>query len=222
MENTLRKIISDILTSVKAETLDDRISRRFVLSKLQNKGSNFMKQDADARRLFRISEGWKRIPTIEMMETDLMEGGLDVAHCSHVMRSRRKIPEVFQTSYGNILKVFTINFQKELKQTTFHEYKEIARREVKNPHVIYFILSEGYIFVPDSDIEELSAIGLFKNPYDVTKFLDPSTCASPLDEVAPFPDYLVDIIITDVTKELAEVYRRLPADEKSNLNNNEK
>lgn len=137
------------------------------------------------------------------------------------MKSRHKIPEVYQTSYGNMLKLFTMNMGRELKQTSFPEYKEIKRREHKNPNVVYFILSEGHVFLPDSEIEELTGYGLFKSPHEVTKLVNGGTCLSPLDEEVSFPDYLIDPIATSIIEELLN-RTRVPQDEKSNLNNNDK
>jgi hypothetical protein len=219
--DTVRKIISDIAESVQANTLDGRISFRYIYSIVQDKTRTFIKQDSDARLIFKISEVWKRIPCLELEEIDLMECGFDIPHCRLLMKSKLAIPEVFQSKYGNMLKVLTINGQKELKQTTFHDYIDIQRREWKNPNIIYFILFEGHIFVPDSEIEDVTVLGLFKHPYEVTRIVEPdSNCLSILDEPAPVPDYILDIVKMEAKKEIAELYRRIPRDEVANNNTN--
>jgi hypothetical protein len=221
--DTTRKVISDVTGSMKATTEDSRISYRLVLSILTAKTMKFIKQDADARRLFQVSEGWKRIPCLHLEEVDMQECGFDIPQCTFMMKSVEEVPEVFQSTYGNIIKVFTIDGVKEFKQTTLAGYKDIRRREYFDKKIKYFILMEKHIWIPDSEIEEIMVVGLFKHPFEVTKLIDPdSKCLKPLDEPFPCPDYLLDPVKTDTKMELANIYERMIKDEKSNLNTNEK
>lgn len=221
--DTIRKVISDVVHDLKALSVDDRFSNRHIYSKLTDKLKTLFKQDADSRRLLTISEIWKRIPCVPLCEADMIECCVDLPSCRRLMKSRFAIPEVFQTSYGNILKVMNLDASREFKQTTFPAYKDIVQREYKNPNVTYFILLEGYIYVPDSEVEEVQSFGLFKNPFEVTRIVNPEAhCLKPLDEPFPCPDYLLDIIKTAVVKELAGISLRIPQDERANLNSNEK
>lgn len=218
MDST-RKVISDVLGSLNISSLDDRISYRRVLSILNDKLRKFIKQDSDSRKLFKLSEGWKRIPCLTLKEIDMIECGFDIPHCKTLMKSVKKIPEVFQTTYGNMLKVMTLDGTKEFVQTTFPAYKDIANREYKNPNTIYFILLEGNIYIPDREIEEVSLYGLFKNPFEVTKLIDPDAkCLKPLDEKFPCPDYLLDAVKSDTGVELMKKYESRPPDQKADLN----
>lgn len=222
--DTARKVISDVTGVLKATSEDSRISFRLVLSILTDKVKKFIKQDGDARRLFQVSEMWKRIPCLHMKEIDLQECGFDIPQCTFMMRSVEAVPEVFQSTYGNIIKVLTIDGSKEFKQTTLAAYKDIKRREYQDKRMRYFFLLEDHIYVPDSQVEEVMVLGLFKHPFDVTKLVegDDAKCLKPLDEPFPCPDYLLDPVKADTKLELAKLYESLVKDERSNLNTNEK
>jgi hypothetical protein len=221
--DTTRKVISDVIGTLKATSEDSRISYRLVLSILTDKVKKFIKQDADVRRLFQVSEGWKRIPCLQMKEVNMQECGFDIPQCTFMMRSVEAVPEAFQSTYGNIIKVFTIDTVKEFKQTTLFSYKDIRRREYFDKKIKYFFILEDHIYVPDSQVEEIMVLGLFKHPFEVSKIVDPDNkCLKPLDEPFPCPDYLLDPVKSDAKIELAKIYEALVKDEKANLNTNEK
>ena len=221
MDNTCRNLVSTVIGMLRAQNVDDHISSRLVLSTLKNKAKLFIKQDTDSRRLLTISEIWKKLPCIPLQEVAYTDCAFDIP-CNKIMKSCFAIPEVFQTSYGSMLKVFTINGERELKQTTLSGYKEIKRREHIDPNVVYYLLIEGFIYVPDSDIDELMGFGLFKNPHEVTRIVEDATCLKPLDEAFPCPDYLLDAVIKDTQVDLLKMFKPIVVDEKPNLNNNEK
>jgi hypothetical protein len=219
--DTCRKIVSDVVSSLRAENVDDRIPTRLVLSTLKDKVRMFIKQDADSRRLFRISEIWGRLKCIDMKEIDFRECGFDIPQCNLMMRSCHKLPEVFQTAYGNILKIFTIDGRKALVSTTLDFYKDILLREFTDPNVKYFFLLDGYLYLPDCEVDAVMGYGLFKNPEEVAKF-NGETCVFPLDLPFPCPDYLLDPVKKDTKVDLLKIFKPIVVDEKANLDTNEK
>lgn len=217
-----RKIISDIIGSMKALNIDDRISRRLILSILTDKAQLFIKQDGDARRLFTVTDIWKAILCLDMCAAN--EGACaEIPQCSSLRVSKEAIPEVFESSYGDIIKVMTIDRNKEYTQTRIFDYKDIKNREYQDPDKRYFWILDRHIYIPDSEVEKVFVIGLFKKPYEVDKIIDPTLeCVFPLDYPFPCPDYLLDPVKTETKKELASIYKRLIEDTKPDLNPNQK
>jgi hypothetical protein len=215
---TYRKIVSDVFNDLKATGLDDRLSFRYIISKLVDKARLLFKQDADSRRLFKISEQWKQIPCIPLCDEPLISCPIAIPDCTKLVKSRIKIPETFQTSYGNALIIMSLDITKKFLPTSFHAYRDLAAREIKDPEVIYYILLDGYLYIPDSELEEVRAFGLFKNPFEVTKLVEEGgDCLKPLDEPFPAPDYFIDIIKTQVFQEMGRV-KMIIEDEKGDLN----
>ena len=219
---TARKLISDVTNDLRAMSLDDRYSHRFILSKLTDKAGILFKQDADQRRIFKISDSWKRIPCVPLCEEDLLQCAFEIPHCTNLMKSQFKIHETFQSSYGNTLFVLNLDGSSKFHQTTFQAYRDIRNREYQDPNIKYFILLEGYLYLPDSEIEEVQVIGLFKNPFEVTKLVEPkANCLKPLDEPFPVPDYFIDIIKQQIFQELGKA-KGIIKDERGDINSNQK
>lgn len=217
-----RKVVSDITSSLRADNIDDRIPTRLVLSTAKDKTSTMIKQDADSRRIFLISEQWKKIDCLPLKEVNFQECGFDVPQCSIMMRSFQRVPEAFQSSYGNMIKLFTLNGLKSFTQTTLHQYKEIKRRQHVDQSVRYFMLIDGYIFIPDSQVEEVIVYGMFKNPHEADVLNGKSNCVPALDQPFPCPDYLVDIVKKETKIELLKIFKGVIVDERPDENSNKK
>src|SRR5690606_19843318 len=103
--------------ALKSMNFDDRISKRLLLSNFASKITVLFKQDADGRRVFSISDIWKSIDCLPMEKVTTNVCG-DVPGCKFLMKSVYKIPNSYQSSFGNIVKVMTLDTNKEYSQTT--------------------------------------------------------------------------------------------------------
>lgn len=224
MEQTFRQLVSDIITELKSVNIDDRMSNRFVLSRLLDKTKTIIKQDMDSRRLFKITSIWKTISCLDMCETEFSECACDIPNCEVVVKSKNKIPKVFDSNYGSLIKVFNVNGTKEYVQTTLQSYIDIRRREFQNPNVKYFWISDNHIYIPDSRVEQVMVQGLFENPkeVDVLNGIENAECSKPLDYLFPCPGHLLDAVKTATFGELIKGYKQIIEDEKPNENSNDK
>lgn len=224
MDITNRQVISDVIGELNSLNIDERLSNRFILSRLKDRARVFIKQDLDSRRLFKITSIWKSIKCFEMCETDLLECGCNIPHCKFVMKSKKKLPRAFDSNYGTLIKVFTIGGGKEYVQTTISKYIDIKSREFINPNTRYFWIDDGYLYIPDSKVVEVMVMGLFENPeeVDILNEVDGAECAKPLDALFPCPGHLLDAVKKDTVTLLAKIYKAIPEDEKPNMNSNDK
>lgn len=222
MESTSRQLVSDISAELKALNIDERISNRFILSRLTDKTRTIIKQDADARKLFKTTNVWKTIKCVDLCEVDFTECACNIPNCKVVMKSKLKLPKTFDSNYGTLLKVFTINGEKEYIQTSLSGYIDIQSREYSNKNIKYFWLDDSYIYIPDSQVESVMISGLFENPYEADIFagVEGAECLKPLDYLFPCPGHLLDAVKTATISELAQIYKRIPEDEKPNMNSN--
>lgn len=225
---TNRQIISDIVNDLRALDLDDRVSKKYILSKLRNYAALFIKRDADTRRLLNIAEIWTDVPCVELCEMPLVDCcNIDIPNCKTVMRSRYKIPEVLQTLYKELLQVFNPIYTKEFIATTPQQYKNIITREFVDKRLKYYWLSNGYLVVPDAMVSTVTVRGVFLNPAEALKLNscntdEDSACVSLLDQPFTCPDYLVTVVKQEALKDLYNFYKRNVVDEEPNLNTNEK
>ncbi len=219
---TVREAISDISDGLKALNVDDKFAFRFLANKLQGKIDTFIKQDAEGRTIFNINEIWKPLPCIKLETATYDTCSEFYEYCDIVKKSKKKIPPVFTGRYGNFIKILSLNSSKEFKVIKSFQYKDIKNREFFNKLDKYCWIEEGYLFIPDSEIEEVRGLGLFKDSLSAEYFNGHcDECYKPLDAEILVPDYILEIAKTAVVAELFQS-KRAPVDEKPNLNSLEK
>lgn len=218
---TLRSIVSDLATDVKAINLDDRISYRFLLNKFNSKLNYFLRLEAKSREFAKLQSIWKPIDCIKLEQVDISKCSY-IDNCKLLKRSVNEIPEAFATNYGLLIKILTIDGLQEFKLiSNSSEYKDyINRRWSKKLKPVY--IENKYLFVPDLDISSVKILIIPINPFEVDKANGNLTaCSSPLDATIGYPEYLITLAKTEVLKELLPE-RNIVQDAKPNDNTNEK
>lgn len=218
---TLRQAISDIINDLKAYNLDDQFSYRFIGSKLKGNIENFLKQDSVDRNILKINELWKPINNIEMIDLpEQYTNGL-YESVSTIKRSLLQIPQVYTSKYGNLIKIVNINNTLEYKQIKSFEYKDYKNREYASSKFKYYWIEDDYLYIPDSQVEEVKGFGLFKDSQEADKFNGKVDCCyKPLDSILLVPDYIIQIAKDQTVNVLASVNKRIVEDENPNLNSN--
>ena len=196
---TNRQIISDIISDLRAADLDDKVSKRFILNKLRAYAATFIKRDAETRRLLTLTDLWTDVDCVPLCEEPLVNCcNEDIPDCTTVMRSINKIPNTYETFYGELLEVHNPTFAKEFHQTTPKAYKNIKLREFRDKRIKYFWLSNGYLIIPDSMAQIVTLRGVFADPAAAKRLSacadKPDKCVGILDSPFVCPDYLVSVV----------------------------
>lgn len=220
---TFRKAISDIVQDLKSYNLDDKYSYRFLTSKLKGNIENFLKQDSVDRTILQINELWKPLNNISLK--DAYDSTFNIYYDSKdtLKKSVYKIPEVYVTKYGNLIKIVNINNSLEYKQIKSFQYQDNKNREFSTKKAKYFWIEDGYLYIPDSDVEEVRAYGLFKDSQEVDVCNGSIDCCyKPLDSVILAPDYIITISKQQVVVDLASINKRMIEDSNTDQNPNSK
>ena len=149
--------------------------------------------------------------------------------CTKLTRTKDKIPETFSGYYGNLIKqVASINFGQ------FYDFirsprlwKDIQNRPFKDNRIKYYFFINGYIYIPNSDVESIRVEALFKNKWevDILNKKQCSTCkegcVKPLDYEFVCPDYLLNPVQTETVNKLINKFN-IPIDERIDLNSHQK
>ena len=199
MNQTIRQICSDIINDVKSYNQDDRLSYRYIKNKLFDKIAIFVKQDAELRKIQKLVDLWKQVPCFEMIDVNLNE--CDVTSCERILKSINKVPSVYETSYGYAIRVFNSNFSKEFLPINPGSYRDIKNRPFKSKNGYYWI-SNGYLYIPDSLIDEVTLLCMVKEDAEIQKIKNPKACIKLLDSVFSFPDYLVALAKKEVLNDI--------------------
>lgn len=219
MPQTLRQIVSDLSNDIKALNVDDHYSYRYLASKFNDAIQIFLRQDAKSREFTNETNNWKPIHCIDLEDVDSIK-------CCGVSgeiikKSLQKIPEAFSTSYGNLIKVFTLDLATEFKQIKSQEYKEFSTREYGNSN--YFWIEQNHIFIPKITYKTVKALIIPKNQLEVDILNKEKTiCTNPLDVEVNYPNYMITIAKQEVIRVLFSSTLQKVVDENPNLNTNQK
>lgn len=223
---TNRQAISDIITDLRAVNLDDKVPKRYILNKLRDFAALFIKRDAEMRRLLNVSDLWVDVQCVEMCEVPLVECcDVDIPDCTLVMKSKKKIPQTYETIYRELIEIYNPTYAKEFKQISPKEYKNIKLRRFQDKRIKYYWFSNGHLIIPDTFVEVVNIRGAFLNPAEAKALnscesSDKNACISLLDEQFVCPDYLLPVIKQEVLKDLFNFYKRVITDESPNQNAN--
>lgn len=212
---TFREIISDIVNDLSAVNRDDKPSYRFIANKLRDKARLFLKQDSDMRRIFKMNDLWKVIDCVELEDVDVLKCPWYLKDCQTIKRSKIKIPDTYETSYGNAVIVSTLKNNYNLKQIRAIQYNEYASNKFAKGKL--FWIEDGYLYIPDSNITYVKVYGIFSDTTEVDKINGINSCLSPLDSEFSFPEYIVTIAKQEVRRELMEGKQIVP-DNKPDIN----
>lgn len=220
---TLRSAISDINNDLAAIDLDSKFSLRFIASKLRGKIETIFRQDSVDRNILNINEIWAPLTCIKLEDISAEICSTLYEDCDCLKKSTKKIPQVYTTKYGNLFKILTVNKGIEFKMIKPFEYKDIKTREFKSNKIKYYWIEEGYLYLPDCFIEEVTGYGVFKDSQEAALFNGTiPECYMPLDSVLLVPDYILDVAKTAISAELAQINRRIVPDNNPNINSNDK
>ena len=219
MLKTYRQVISDIINDLNALSIDDKFSYRFLYSKFIGRLESIIRQDSSDRGILNLSSIWYPIKKIEMVDYKKSNNNLNCDVYTDLMVSCDKLPKTFSGKNGDLIKILNINNSAEYKQTKSFLYKDIRNREFLNKKIKYFWIEEGYLFIPDSNVEEVRGYGMFKNSKEVDLINgDSDKCFKILDSLVLAPDYIIDISKRDVVNELRNVNKTIVKDENPDQN----
>lgn len=214
MDKTLRDIVSELATDVKAITLEERVSFRFLANKFIYQLEYFLHQETRSREFIRKHNIWQSIDCLDLIDVSTNACGM-IDECNTLKRSKEKLPKPIDTSYGLLIKVFTIDGLTQYNAVLPQSYKDYANREYSDNDIRTFYLQDDYIYIPNTSVESVKALVITKD-FCKTSALNGkiSKCYSPLDCVLAYPDYLISISKEAVLRQVAGVYEHIPTNRK--------
>lgn len=219
---SLRSAISDIITDLRSYDLDDKYSYRFLANKLKGNIENFFKQDVVDRTILKINDLWKPLHNVRLKQARDASVNAYFDDPQVAVKSIHRIPDAYNCKYGTLIKVMNLNNSLEYIQIKPFEYKDINNREYPSRKVKYYWIDDGYLYIPNSETDEVKIYGLFKDSQEADLFNgNVDCCYKPLDSILLVPDYLLTISKKQVVLDLLQE-KQIPPDENPNLNSNEK
>lgn len=220
MAKKLREILSELATDIKSLNIDDRISFRYLHSKFNSKIEYFLRLEARSREILKDASIWKTIEYQELIDVSLNGSGF-IDYCNTLKRSKNKIPEAYNTSYGQLIKVFSVDGRSEFTLLKSIDYPDYINREFVPTKGVCW-LENKYLFIPNTEIEYVKIVLIPKDSSEVDNLNNCDECSLVLDGEVGYPDYLITLAKQEVLKEIANIYKRVVEDEKGDNNSNVK
>ena len=218
MNNT--NLVSRIQSLLKGTSKDGRISRRLILKTAESKAKFLIAQKLNDRSLYREQNLYQTISCIELIDQDIIRCPIiEFKSCRSLKRSKLKLPELIHSKYGNSLKeVTSIDGQYSFEPITPAQYRLNKKRTLKTK-TDYFYVQDGYLYLPDSEVEMVDIIVLTIDLYELEQCSSCSEnkCKSAWDFEFICPDKLLEVVIQETIKELS-LNKQIREDVNPNLN----
>jgi len=227
---TNREFVSQIWTDLRIKDIDSYLPPKSILIKGQKILGDYIKKTSDQKRIYRVSEGWTELECIPMVEVPVTEcGELDTKLCTTLRRTEYKLPDTYSTNFGNLIRqVASINFGIFYEPKSPREWKAIQKRKDKDLSKKYYFFINGYIYIPNSDVESIRVEAYFKDKFQINKIntANCTSCKKDCPRLLDFdfvsPEYLLNDVLKGVIQEYASIYSKIIPDELPNQNQIEK
>ena len=170
---TNREIISEVVGDLRALQVDDRVSERYVLTKLKNVNALLLKRENDTLRLYDDNNVWFPIECLQMEELDPKaypdgcRGTNVINKIYNYTRSLYPIPQIYSSKVGPLIReVQTLDDAGTYQPTTPTEYARIVQREFQNPNIRYYWFDGlGRLVIPNSATRMVTMTASFREPW---------------------------------------------------------
>lgn len=222
MTRTNRQAISEVINDLRINNIDEYVPKQYIYYKLVSYTDSLTKRDSDNRRLFNHRYLFKTIPCLNLVtvENDCCE---ELPSDIMFKRTEKEIPQMLSTIYKSQITIRTVlgygGYQ--FVQTTPKQYANIVRRPYNDPTVVYYWLSDKYIYFPNTTLEAVTVEGAFTDVLSYIKLLNSDECIRVLDMDFICPDYLYSDVKSLSVKDIMMSLQR-PKDESLDLNTNSK
>lgn len=217
-KDKVRDVISQLRTATNSITPDVRKTNQFLNSVLVNTTNLILKREVETRKIYRSIEIFKPIDCINLEPVPTSSCGVFIPNCNTIMKSTIKIPKAYQSSTGYIIMVYAIDRSVQFHQITPSDYINTRKRQYKGKQK-YFWIIDDYLYIPDSSIGIVTALGLFIDNSQVDAINHPEIkCHKFMDSESSIPDWLRKDVIDTATNIIAGVTLRIPQDVNPNLN----
>lgn len=219
--NTHRDFADRIINSLKMNSKDRFVSRRFILAIAKEKMNFLLAQKLRDNTLYREENLYTEIDCVEMEKIDKFKCDIvEFKSCNSVMKSVKRLPELIFSRYGDSIRIVTnIDNSLQIDRTTPTDYIRSKQRQGYRPKPMYYT-KDGYLYVVDSEIERLNVRLLTLDTQGAAeancKKCD--ECKSVLDYEFIGSDKLEMIVVQQTLQELMGSYMQIAKDENPDMN----
>ncbi len=202
MSTTVGEAISRVRNTLKAVKEDPFLTDRTIYFSIIKYGQSLMKREDNQLRLMKISNIFKAMPYVELIEVDKVDAACyGVYSGCYFKRTKEKLPSLLTGIQGPIFRtVSSVDGSIELFRTdpgTFVSMTKTTTFKYNNRQ--YFWYLDGYLYFPNLVWDAVKIEAIFENDVETC---DSDKCLIKQDQSLNIPDYLFSEIEQYVVKEL--------------------
>lgn len=217
--------VSEIRNHLKSLNKDDYIGARYILS-VANTYIQYLINSRPLSKTMRDLGMFTQVECIEMKRIRSYKCDIAEFKTAHsIMRSKKKIPEIFNSSGGFIIEgILNINNEEEYKSLRSpRDFKNNNKRQFGNSFKFYYI--NDYLYLLNTTTEIVSINALFVDPQlakELSSCEDCDECASRLEDDFVCPQEFESTVRDQVVQLLLGGHKQIVQDENPDLDNNQK
>ena len=139
------------------------------------------------------------------------------------MKSVKKLPEPIYSKFGDSVRtVVSIDGENEFVRVTPRQYRLNKQRDTQGMSMKYFYVQDGYLYLPDSDVEMVDVLLLTLETDEidnVSECTECDECKSKWDEEFVGTEKLQELVVQDTIREVSTI-RGIQEDENPNRDSN--
>jgi hypothetical protein len=199
---TIGEAISRVRNTLKAVKEDSFLTDRQIYFSITKYGKTLIKREDNQFRLMKMSQLFKVLPYVELIDVDKVEAGcVGVYSGCYFKRSKEKMPSILDGMFGPLFRtVSSIDGTLELFRTDPGTWASITKSTTfkynKRP---YFWYLNGYIYVPNVEWDAIRVEAMFENDVPIC---DEEMCTPMQDQPLNIPEYLFSEVEQFVLQEL--------------------
>lgn len=216
------EFVSIVENTLKGNSKDGRISRRYILSLGYSTAKFLISQKLSDMSLYKEDNIYTTVNCVELIDVDKISCPIfEFRTCQELKRSKKKLPELIYSRHGHSIKEVTaLDEQYIFKPSTVSQYRRNKNRSQKSKD-LYFYVKDGYLYIPDSQIKLVDIYILTQDLYELEQCSECSgkNCQSAWEYEFVCPDKLLDVVVQETLKKVG-VSKSIPEDVNPNLNPN--
>ena len=190
---TINETISRVRNLLKGVIEDAFITDRFIYTVILKYSKALIRRQDNESKLMQFDSLFQVLPYVELIEVDTIEAdcaGIKTG-CT-IMRTKNKLPKVFNGSIGPIFRAITpIDGSDTFQQTRAAIYVAFNKStNFKYNKTKYFWYKNGYLYFPNITWDAVSIEGMWEEPIGDYCGVDSDACEQIQDTEFNIPDYL--------------------------------
>jgi hypothetical protein len=211
MSTTVGESISRVRNTLKAVKEDPFLTDRTIYFSIIKYGQSLMKREDNQLRLMKISNIFKVMPYVELIEVDKVDAAcVGVYSGCYFKRTKERLPDLLTGIQGPIFRtVSSIDGSIELFRTDPGTFVSMTKTTTfKYNKRQYWWYLDGYLYFPNLVWDAVKIEAIFENDVETC---DSDKCTIRQDQALNIPDYLFSEIEQYVVQELT-MTMQVPAD----------